>query len=120
MIRDVSIRRRFAALDLDDSIKHEEYANKVESLKVLVEKAKKKVIEIESKISEAQSFRRDEQNFQEGFYNDDNIEYLTEENEFLIKEDIDEKINKLSIRKVEIDKQIFEISKYLLELENEK
>jgi len=97
MIKDKNIRDRFAELGLDDSKKVKEYQDTLDSFTFLLFKVEQKIKNIENSLNIARKCRSD----------------LNIKIDFSLIEEIDKKINSLSIKKVVLEKKFKEIEEYI-------
>ena len=106
MIKDKNIRDRFIALGIDSTQEIREYNAQLNNLGSLTKKIEFNLININKSLDEAREYRR----------------LLDIERDFTIIEELDKKINSLSIKKVILEKKIEKIKEYIKieKIENEK
>jgi hypothetical protein len=97
MIKDKSIRDRFCKLGLDDSLKEKEYNEQLDNLNLLLIKIKLRLKSINDSLEEAREYRKE----------------LNVSNNFSIIESLDNRINKLSNKRILLLDKINEIEEYV-------
>jgi len=97
MIKDESTRKRLAALGIDDYYELKECAKKLNNLEELLNKVQKRLSSIDISLEEARNLKKK-------ISIADNLELV---------DNLDSKINDLSVKKISFEKKFQEIKRYL-------